>query len=133
MTQTNEHQSLSRRDFLQLAGAAAGGSVLLAATSGLGSAGAAQAVPAAPFPPHRRIAVNGIHADADRASVKPGDTINFHVSSDRQYSWQIYRLGLDPDSPDCDVPMSVTLDGALLQQPIYPGSYVHVDNGLAAS
>src|SRR5262245_55140410 len=133
MTQNPEHQSLSRRELLQLTGAAAGGGALLAATSGLGAARAEQLVPTTPIPPHREIAVNGIHAYADRLSVKPGDTINFHVSSDRDYAWQIHRLGLDPDTPDCDLPMSVALHANRLQQPIHPGSYVHVQNGLTAT
>src|SRR5262245_41965066 len=138
-------QVLSRREFLQLAGMAAGGGTLLAATSELSSPGIAKggglasplgapAVPQAPLPPHRDVWVDGIHAYADKLSVKPGDTINFHVSSDTDYTMQIYRLGLDPNTPGSDVPMSNAMQvTSPSQQPIHPGSYVHVPNGLTAT
>src|SRR5262249_14106227 len=83
----------SRREFLQYAGLAAGGGTLLAATPELLSQGfvrsaLAQTIPA--LPPHRAISVDGIHAYADQLSVKPGADINFHVSSDTPYTFQIY-------------------------------------------
>src|SRR5215831_19272527 len=101
MTQKNESgnvkgnkkkQTLSRREFLQHAGWAAGGVALSAATSELWLASVAQgaggasppvtaAQPQAPLPLHRSILVDGIHAYADKLSVKPGETINFYVSS----------------------------------------------------
>jgi N,N-dimethylformamidase len=127
----------SRRQFLQYAGLAAGGGTLLAATPELWSEGlvrsaVAQTIPA--LPPHRAISVSGIHAYADQLSVKPGADINFHVSSDTPYDFQIYRLGTDPDSSASDVSMPGTNQHfTSLQQPIHPGSYVHVENGLAAT
>jgi len=137
----------SRRQFLQYAGLAAGGGTLLAATPALLSEGVvrgavAAAVPDAPIPPHRAISVSGIHAYADQLSIKPGDDINFHISSDTPYTFQIYRLGTNPDQPDPDVPPHPGADvhmsdpmvvSAPLQQSIHPGSYVHVENGLAAT
>jgi Concanavalin A-like lectin/glucanases superfamily len=129
----------SRREFLQYAGLAAGGGTLLAATPALLSEGVvkgavAAAVPDAPIPAHRSIFVDGIHAYADQLSVKPGADINFHVSSDTPYTFQIYRLGTDPDTPGSDVSMSGALKvDTPSQQPIHPGSYVHVENGLAAT
>src|SRR5262245_42623584 len=97
-------QTLSRREFLQRAGLAAGGVALLALSSERWVAGVveAAAVPQAPLPPHRDVWVDGIHAYADKLSVKPRETINFHVSSDSSYTMAIYRLGLDPDEPISD-------------------------------
>jgi hypothetical protein len=59
-----QKQALSRREFLQYAGLAAGGVALLASTSELWVAGGveAAAVPKAPLPPHRDLLVSGIHA-----------------------------------------------------------------------
>jgi hypothetical protein len=125
----------SRREFLRLVGLAAGGGALLAANRELFSGGgaAAAAIAQAPIPAHRSFVVPGIHAYADQLSVKPGATINFFVSSDSMYNLQIYRLGLDPNTPSLDVPMSGVFQGTATQQPIQPGSYVYVANGLAAT
>jgi hypothetical protein len=135
----DEHeQTLSRREFLHLAGLAAGGGALFAATSELlftgvvnGEGSASPLIPAtvpqAPLPSHRALLVDGIHAYADRLSVKPGETISFHVSSDAQYTMQIYRLGLDPDTPDSDQPMSNVIQvTSPSRQPIHPGSFLDV-------
>src|SRR5215510_16081032 len=121
-------KTLSRREFLQHAGWAAGGVALVAATSELWSAGVVQragvasplataANPQAPLPPHRAVSVAGTHAYADKLSVKPGETVNFYVSSDAEsYTWRIFRLGPDPDKPisdqsdpNCDKAMSEEL------------------------
>src|SRR6516165_9373538 len=128
-------QEPSRREFLRLVGLAAGGGALLAANRELFSEGgaAAAAIAQAPIPPHRSFSVPGIHAYADQLSVKARETINFFVSSDSTYNLQIYRLGLDPNTPSMDVPMSDAFQGTALQQPIQPGSYVYVANGLAAT
>jgi hypothetical protein len=128
----------SRREFLQYAGLAVGGGTLLAAIPELSSLGAvkgaAAAVTSAPLPPHRAILVGGIHAYADQVSVAPGADINFHVSSDTPYTMQIYRLGTDPNTPNSDVSMSGSMPVSKpSQQPIYPGSYVYVDNRVAAT
>src|SRR5262249_46819179 len=99
------------------------------------------ATPQASFPPHRSISVDGIHAYADKLSVKPGETLNFYVSSKPSYTMRIFRLGPDPDKPisdqtdpNCDKAMSekLTVDPPS-QQSIHPGSYVYVKNGLAAT
>jgi hypothetical protein len=135
-----QEQGLSRREFGQLVGLAAPGAALLAAASGRLSAGDVQAANAAasaqaPLPPHRAVYVDGIHAYADKVSVKPGETINFYVSSDNgssPYTMQVFRLGTDVDTPNADTPMSGTVAPIPIQQPIYPGSYVHVANGLPA-
>src|SRR5215472_18312941 len=124
-------QALSRREFGQLVGLAAPGAALLAATSKLSSADVVQGPDAAaiaqvPLPPHRPIFIDGIHAYADKLSVKPGENINFYVSSDSPYSMQIFRLGTDPDTPNSDQPMSNTFAPTPSQQKIYPGSYVYV-------
>ena len=130
-----KEQGQSRREFLRLVGLAAGGGALLAANRELFSEGgaAAAAIAQAPIPPHRSFSVPGIHAYADQLSVKARETINFFVSSDSTYNLQIYRLGLDPNTPSLDVPMSGVFQGTASQQPIQPGSYVNVANGLAAT
>jgi hypothetical protein len=108
LTGEKKKQPLSRREFLQYAGLAAGGVALFASSSERWVAGGveAAAAPQAPLPPHRALEVAGIHAYADKLSVKPGETINFHVSSDSSYTMQIFRLGLDADTPDSDESMS---------------------------
>src|SRR5262252_6315813 len=131
----------SRREFLRLVGLAAGGGALLAANRELFSerSAAAAAIAQAPIPLHRSFVVPGIHAYADQLSVKPGKTINFYVSSDSSYTLQIYRLGRNPNTPNpppsgSDVPMSGEFSYPKpSQQPIQPGSYVYVANGLATT
>jgi hypothetical protein len=69
-------------------------------------------------------------------SIIPGDDINFYVSSSSvaPYTFQIYRSGTDPNTPGSDVPNAGTkLDSTSLQQPIHPGSYIHVENRLPAT
>jgi N,N-dimethylformamidase len=141
-------QTPSRRQFLQYAGLAAGGGALLAATPELLSEGVvkgavAATAPGAALPPHRAIPVRGIHAYADKLSVAPGDDINFYVSNDAPYTFQIYRLGTNPDKPvpdtppapsDADMHMSEAMRVSDSRpQDIHPGSYVHVENGPAAT
>jgi hypothetical protein len=113
----------TRREFVRQTALAVGGAGLLAATSKLY---------AAPPPPSQRaIQVAGTHAYADRLSVEAGEEINFQVSSDTPYTMQIYRLGLDPDTPDSDTSMSGVFSfDRPSQQPIHPGSYVYVKNAL---
>jgi hypothetical protein len=83
---------------------------------------------------HRPLLAPGIHGYADQLSVQPGDTINFKISSDTNYTFQIFRLGLDVNSPSLDVSNSPQFTVmSPQQQPIYPGSYVCVTNGLPAS
>ena len=133
----------SRREFLRLMGLVAGGGALLAANGELLSEAEAAAAPIAPapIPLHRSFVVPGIHAYADQLSVKPGDDINFYVSSDTAYTYQIYRLGTNADMPvldilprpDADVHMSEAMNFTPLQQPIHPGSYVYVHNGLGTN
>src|SRR5262249_54477993 len=134
LTGDKEKKGPSRREFLRLVGLAAGGGALLGANPELLSGGdAAAAIAQATIPPHRSFSVPGIHAYADQLSVKPGKPINFFVSSDSSYTLQIYRLGLDPNTPSLDVPMSRVFQGTASQQPIQPGSYVWVKNGLSAA
>src|SRR5215467_989923 len=129
----------SRRQFLQYAGLAAGGGTLLAATpelllEGVVKSAVAQAASDTPIPLHRGISVSGIHAYADQLSVTPGADINFFVSSDTPYTFQIYRLGRDPNTSNFDVSMSGPMPVSTpSQQKIYPGSYVYVENGLATA
>jgi hypothetical protein len=85
-----------------------------------------------PIPPHRPVWVPGVHGYASAKTVRAGERIGFHVSSDRCYSIGVHRLGPDPDSRDSD-PLVADLGlHDARTQPIHPGSYVHVDAGLPA-
>jgi hypothetical protein len=83
--------------------------------------------------PHRALLPGGVIGYADRLSVAPGETIDFHVSNDGGYTLGIYRLGLDENDPAGDVRMldfPVRTVNKAAVQPIHPGSYVHVPKRL---
>ncbi len=115
----------SRREFLKSGLAATG---MLAIHSG-----AADATPGSPtesIPPHRELRVPGVHAYADRESVAAGERIRFHVSADTPVRATICRLGTEVDDPSSDTELE---DFGILPpvvQPIHPGSYVHVEEGI---
>lgn len=85
---------------------------------------------AAPIPAHRELSVAGLHAYADADSVTQGGTLSFAVSSDRPYTLEICRLGTNLDDPAGDEVLETTFEPSPVQQPIHPGSYVHVEDGL---
>ena len=83
------------------------------------------------IPPHRAIALPGLHAYAQK-SIAAGEEIEFRVSSDIAYDLSIVKLGPDPESRDADPVLKVLRAETPLVQPIHPGSYVHVAGGLPA-
>src|SRR5437764_1247257 len=85
------------------------------------------------FPPHRALAVEGIHAYTDRVSVAAGDTIRFHVSSSYPYELQVCRLGPDVDGPVRDELLHSFGRKPAAVQPIHPGSYLVIDPPLDAA
>ena len=82
---------------------------------------------------HLAIELAGLHAYADRESVPAGETIRFHVSSQVPYRFEVTRLGLQVDDRASDetVYLSEKVSPRRVQ-PIHPGSYVRVKNGLSA-
>lgn len=83
------------------------------------------------IPPHRAVEVPGIHAYTDWPSVSAGEVVKFRASASVPYRLQIARLGTRVDDPTSDTVLA-EFSGAPKVQPIHPGSYMHVANGLAA-
>jgi hypothetical protein len=87
---------------------------------------------AAIIPPHRAIALPGVHAYSSEKSVHAGDLIEFFVSSDVPYTLSVCK----PSQIDSDVGDEVLHtfpESGPLVQPITPGSYVYVERGLPAN
>jgi len=128
-----------RRSFLKHSAAG------LASVSGLGTQAGAdettplQATPAklppeaytafGAIPAHRPLMLPGIHAYSER-SVQAGETVYFRVSSDVPYVLEVCRLAGDVDDPQSNVVLGRFEQKEPRQQPIHPGSYVHVEKGL---
>lgn len=83
------------------------------------------------IPPHRALQLPGLHAYAQR-SMAAGETIHFRTSSTVPYRLSICRLAGDVDDQDSDVVLHTLEEKQPKQQPIYPGSYIHVEQGLSA-
>jgi N,N-dimethylformamidase len=88
------------------------------------------AVPGSKIPPHRALQIEGVHAYADRESAAAGESISFHVSSSVNASLSVCRLGLKMDDPSGDEVLQRFNRISPKVQPIFPGSYVHIENGL---
>jgi hypothetical protein len=82
---------------------------------------AAQGAPPLPKP----LPLIGLHAYAEK-SVTAGDTIHFRTSSTVPYRLSICRLGQLVDDISGDEVLKILQVDEPLQQPIHPGSYVHV-------
>ncbi|MCU0874387.1 MAG: hypothetical protein MUE50_18795 [Pirellulaceae bacterium] len=92
----------------------------------------ADAVAAAePVPLPRGLELAGLHAYAEKI-VTAGETIRFRVSSTVAYELSICRLGHDVDDPAGDEVLFTFPSSPPVQQPIHPGSFVHVAKGLPA-
>jgi hypothetical protein len=122
----------NRREFLASAGAALAASPFLVADQGPGEHGptSESATLPAPFPPHRPMAVEGVHAYTDRVSVAAGEVVRLHVSSSHPYELEICRLGTDVDGPARDQVLHSFGPSPAAVQPIHPGSYLIVDRPL---
>lgn len=92
------------------------------APSGLEAAGQS-------IPPHREIALPGLHAYAQK-SIAAGKEIKFRVSSSVPYELSVVQLGPDPENRDKDPLLKTFAVKKPRRQPIHPGSYVHIDNSL---
>lgn len=82
------------------------------------------------IPPHREVILPGLHAYADRQTVRAGESIRFMVSSEAHYRMAVWRLGRNPDDPAGDELVESFKLGKATRQPIHPGSYVHVEDGI---
>lgn len=81
------------------------------------------------IPPHRGISLPGVHAYAQK-SIAAGEEIEFRVSSSVPYDLSVVKLGPDPQDRDHDpVLESLQVEEPKIQ-PIHPGSYVNVADGL---
>ena len=115
---------VSRRRFLRDAGATA------AATSAAtllpsGCSTTPSPGPAIPSPPpHRALAVPGVHAYSLEHSIAAGETLELCVSTSVPYRLTICRLGRDVDNPAGDEVLAELGSFAANPQPIHPGSYV---------
>ena len=83
------------------------------------------------IPPHRALQLPGLHAYAER-SIAAGETIHFRTSSTEPYRLSICRLAGEVDDQSGDVVLHTREETQPKQQPINPGSYVHVEKGLSA-
>ena len=81
------------------------------------------------IPPQRAIKLPGLHAYAQK-SIAAGSDIEFRVSSSVPYELNVVKLGSEPENRDNDPVLATFRDNAAKVQPIHPGSYVHVENGL---
>jgi hypothetical protein len=86
--------------------------------------------PSDTIPSHRPVWVPGVHAYAEK-SLAAGETIHFRVSSTHPYELSIRRLGGRVDDPGSDTTLHTFAPSSATQQPIHPGSYVHVEKGLS--
>ena len=125
-----------RRDFL-----VQGSGTLVGAHGLLGSAvqanqpvsepGPNHARSARPIPAHRSIRLPGLHSYAER-SLNAGETIHFRTSSNVPYRLSLCRLEGDVDDPASDRVLQQVEVSEPLEQPISPGSYIHVEKGLSS-
>ncbi len=96
---------------------------------GIMVSGAASA--AEPIPMPRAMQLDGLHAYSEKI-LTAGDTIRFRVSSTVPYQLSICRLGWEVEDPDGDDVLFTFPESPPVDQPIHPGSFVHVDKGLPA-
>ena len=116
---------LSRREFLKTTGVGIAAVSTLRLSARGNAAAELQAIP-----PHRALAVPGVHAYALEHSVAAGDTLELCVSATVPYRLSICRLGLQVDEPAGDTVLARFDESQANPQPIHPGSYLHVEKRL---
>ena len=121
---------IPRRDFLRKAAAGVAGASTLGGRQQTAAASNQNAD--APIPAHTAMPIPGVHSYAEE-SVPAGETIHFRSSSTVPYQLSIARLGPEIDNPASDEILHTFPEAAPRQQPIHPGSYIHVENGLDAN
>jgi len=88
-------------------------------------------VSGADAPRPRAMPLAGLHAYAEK-TVSAGETIHFRVSSTVPYELSICRLGHQIDDPAGDEVLHTFPQSPPVNQPIHPGSFVSVEQGLPA-
>ncbi|MCX7824753.1 MAG: LamG domain-containing protein [Verrucomicrobiae bacterium] len=116
---------LSRRAFVERTGSA----VVTATLAGFRRPARANTA-LSPIPPHRALAVPGVHAYALQHSIPAGGTLELCVSSSVPYRLSICRLGRQVDDPAGDAVLARFDESPPNPQPIHPGSYIHVEKRL---
>lgn len=122
--------SRSRRGFLKTSGL---GVVALSALDISREAGRAEdeAGQPPPIPPHRALAVPGVHAYPREHSVAAGGTLELCIGASVPYRLSICRLGTTVDDSSGDHVLASFPEEPARPHPIHPGSYVHVAPNLA--
>ena len=82
-------------------------------------------------PPHRPVLTPGVHGYPHKKSVAAGEVVRIHLSSDAAHQASIYRLGELVENDSRDGLLHEFAPSPPSPQPIYPGSYVFVEKGLA--
>jgi hypothetical protein len=84
------------------------------------------------IPPHRAIALPGVHAYCSEKSVHAGDLMELFVSSEVPYTLSVCKpTQIDADGGDEVV--HTFPESRPWVQPITPGSYIYVKHGLPAN
>jgi N,N-dimethylformamidase len=91
--------------------------------------GPVASVPTEDIPSHHAIDLPGLHAYAQK-SLAAGEEIEFRVSSSVPYDLAIVQLGPDPENRDKDPVLQTFEVDKPDNQPIHPGSYLHVAKAL---
>ncbi len=116
----------SRRQFLKLsAGLTAGLTLGGQPASGEGITDKERAV----IPPHKPLALPGLHAYAQK-SIAAGEAALFRVSSTVPYTLRVLRLAGEVDDPKTDVELVAIREEMPSVQPIHLGSYVNVPESI---
>lgn len=125
--------SHSRRDFLKMTGVGVVGLTAIEWPGPSGAATSGEVGRSMALPGHRSLAVPGVHAYPLDTSVRAGEALELCVSASTPYRLSICRLGLEIDDPSSDEVLAVLNNQPTRPIPIHPGSYIHVDKGLAPS
>ena len=124
--ETTRH--FTRREFLRCTGVTAAAATALPLLPR-----SLAATPAPGLPPHLALDVPGVHAYPLEHSVAAGGTLELCVSASVPYRFSICRLGPQVDDPAGDTVLVPAVPAPANPQPIHPGSYVHIPQGLTGS
>jgi hypothetical protein len=128
----------TRREFLRSTGSAVvAGAVweqvpAIACGHELGFAEGPAVSAAESIPPHRSLPVTGVHLYTDRPSYMAGETLSAYVSATLPCQIEVVRLGEAIDDPARDEVLHTLPIERPVMQPVHPGSYVHIEQGLSA-
>ena len=95
-----------------------------------GLIGSSHSLAADTGPLPRPMPLDGLHAYTEKI-VTAGDTLHVRVSSTVPYELSICRLGHAVDDPTQDEVLQTFPVAQPVAQPIHPGSFLHVDQGIS--